>query len=96
MERRRRVHSNGFDALTAEQQVQYVIDNWKSMFPIATITEEEKREECKDMLSPDIDDYEYFDDYYFPMIEEDMKGTEFERYYHEILHGLSSLFLYKY
>lgn len=90
--RRRRTCEKGYDALTADQQVQDVINNWGSMFPVLVVTEEQKKDEFKYSLSPDISDMEFFDAYFIPRVKYDIKDTEFERYSYEIIKGLTPLF----
>lgn len=84
--RRRRVRSNGFDSLTAEQQVQYVIDNWNEIWtPV----------DAEIDFSISMDDMEHFDYYYIPDIEDEIEGTEFEKYKFEIIQDLWILYINK-
>lgn len=88
---RRRINKgDNFNSLTAEEQVQDVISNWGVLFPVLVVTEKQKREDYEDSLIFDLDEVEYFDEYYIPGILEDIKGTEFEKYKSEIIKGLYS------
>lgn len=79
MERvRRRIRSDGFDSLSAEQQVSYVIEHWDEIWtPVNAEVE----------YGMSIDSCEYRDFYFIPGILEEVKGTEYEKYIHEICSG---------
>lgn len=80
MERiRRRVRRDGFDSLSDEQQVSYVIEHWDS--EIWTPVNEEVE------IGMSIDSLEYRDYYFIPSILEEVEGTEYEKYTPEICHG---------
>lgn len=87
---RRRIRKRGdlFEDLTANEQVQDVINNWGNMFPVLVVTEKQKREDYEDSLILSIDEREYFDDYFIPGVLYEIKGTEFEKYKREIVEGL--------
>lgn len=86
---RRRINKVGyFNDLTADEQVQDVINNWGVMFPVLVVTEERKREDYEDSLILSLDEREYFDDFFIPGILEEIKGTEFEKYKSEIIQDL--------
>lgn len=89
---RRLRRSDRFHDLTAEEQVQDVINNWGNMFPVLVVTEEQKKEDYEYYLTPSLEDQEYFDDYYVPDILAEIEGTEFEKYWYEIIQGLTPLF----
>ena len=79
---RRRPRRYRFDALSAKQQVSYVIENWDNEIwtPINAEIEE----------GMSIDSCEYRDFYFIPQILEEVRGTEYEKYIHEIVRGYSS------
>lgn len=85
MERTRRRNGHAFDRLSADQQVQYVIEHWNDEIwtPV--------NEEIEDEMS--IDSCEYRDYYFIPQIIEEVKGTEYEKYIPEICCGYA---LFKY
>lgn len=80
MERtRRRPRSIGFDSLSPEQQVSYVIEHWDNEIwtPV--------NEYVVNGMS--IDSCEYRDYYFIPGILEEVEGTKYEKYIPEICHG---------
>ena len=79
--RRRRVRRNGFDTLSAEQQVSYVIEHWDDEIWTPVNKEIE--------YGMSIDSCEYRDYHFIPIILEEVRGTEYEKYIHEICHGYS-------
>lgn len=80
MERvRRRIRSNGFDSLSAEQQVSHVIEHWDDEIWTPANAEVE--------FGMSIDSLEYRDYYFMPGILEEVEGTEYEKYIPEICHG---------
>lgn len=76
---RRRPRSFGFDALSAEQQVSYVIENWNNEIwtPVDTKIEYGKS----------LDFLENRDYHFLPLLFEELRGTEFEKYIPEIGRG---------
>lgn len=76
---RRRPHRYGFDALSDEQQVSYVIENWDNEIWTPVNVEIE--------YGMSIDSCEYRDDYFIPQILEEVRGTEYEKYIPEIVRG---------
>ena len=76
---RRRPRSYGSDALSPEQQVAYVIENWDNEIwtPV--------NEEIVEGMS--IDSCEYRDDYFIPQILEEVRDTKYEKYIPEIARG---------
>lgn len=81
MERiRRRVRRDGFDDLSAEQQVQFVKEHWDEIWtPVNAEIE----------TGMSIDSCEYRDYHFLPIILEEVKGTEYEKYIPEICCGYS-------
>lgn len=86
MRERRRVHSNGFSGLTAEQQVWYIIANWEDEIWTPVNAEVE--------FGNSIDDLEYRDYYFIPRIIEEIEGTVFEKYKTEIIQGYLNILFF--
>lgn len=84
MERRRR-RNPSYENMTADEQVQHLIEFWDIMFydPF-----EEDFAEYNEMT---VDDLEYRDSYFIPKLKEEIKGTEFERYQIELVNGYMTL-----
>ena len=78
---KRRPRRYGFDALSAEQQVSYVIESWDNEIwtPV--------NDEIEEGMS--IDSCEYRDSYFIPQILKEVRGTEYEKYIPEIARGYS-------
>ena len=78
---RRRPRRSGFEDLSAEQQVSYVIENWDNEIwtPV----------NAKIEYGMSIDSCEYRDFHFIPQILEEVRGTEYEKYIPEISRGYS-------
>lgn len=78
---RRRPRSSRFNDLSAEQQVSYVIENWNNEIwtPV----------NAKIEYVRSIDFLENRDYHFLPLLFEELRGTEFEKYIPEIGRGYS-------
>ena len=79
---RRRVRRGGIDynSLSPEEQVQYVIGHWEELWTPSKENEE---------YTPYID-WDWFDDYFIPMILEEVEETSADKYKEEIVRGYYS------
>lgn len=78
---RKRVRRNwNYDNLSPEEQVQYVIGHWCELWTPSKDDEAEM---------PKVD-WEWLDDYFIPMILEEVENTPAERYRAEIIRGYYS------
>lgn len=76
--RRRRIRGRYFNDLSAEEQVLYAIEHWNEIWTPFNAEVE---------YGMSIDSCEYRDFYFIPGILEEVKGTKYEKYTHEISSG---------